>query len=122
MRVFDKKEETERCEQVVAVELVDALPSLDNRVVTADALHCQRKLATAIVEKCGSGEPQPLAEGRAVRGGPLAEPEHPPAQQSGPAMQCALRLLPRCFPGVSVPAIRERVQTHPVLAFSALAS
>jgi hypothetical protein len=53
MAVFDQKEETERCEQVVATELVEAIPSLDNRVVTADALHCQRKLARAVVEKGG---------------------------------------------------------------------
>jgi hypothetical protein len=53
MTVFDQKEDTERCEQAVAAELVDATPSLDNRVITADALHCQRKLARAVVEKGG---------------------------------------------------------------------
>lgn len=51
MVVFDQKEGTERCEQTVAAQLVDATPGLDNRVITADALHCQRKLARAIVEK-----------------------------------------------------------------------
>ncbi|MEY3277127.1 MAG: hypothetical protein RL153_2395 [Verrucomicrobiota bacterium] len=53
MTVFDQKEGTERWEQSVAAELVDAIPSLGNRVVTADALHCQRKLARAVLEKGG---------------------------------------------------------------------
>lgn len=33
-----------------------------------------------------------------------------------------LRLLPRCFPGQSVPVIRERLQSKPALAFDALNS
>ena len=33
-----------------------------------------------------------------------------------------LRLLPRCFPGDSVPVIRERLQSNPALAFNALNS
>jgi predicted transposase YbfD/YdcC len=33
-----------------------------------------------------------------------------------------LRLLPRCFPGESVPVIRERLQSKPALAFDALNS
>jgi hypothetical protein len=53
MTVFDQKENTERCEQAAAAALVAAIPSLDNRVVTADALHCQRTLARTIVEKGG---------------------------------------------------------------------
>jgi hypothetical protein len=70
MIVFDQKEGTERCEQTVAAQLIDATPALDNRVITADALHCQRKLARAIVEKGGEyvlqvkGN-QPLLEERA---------------------------------------------------------
>ena len=40
MTVFDQKEGTGRSEQAVAAELVDGIRSLDNRVVTADALHC----------------------------------------------------------------------------------
>jgi predicted transposase YbfD/YdcC len=32
-----------------------------------------------------------------------------------------LRVLPRAFPGDSVPVIRERLQSNPTLAFSALA-
>ena len=72
MMVFDQKEGTERCEQTVAVQLVDATPNLDNRVITADALHCQRKLARSVVEKGGEyvlqvkGN-QPLLEERAKK-------------------------------------------------------
>jgi hypothetical protein len=53
MIVFDQKEDTKRCGQTVAAHIVDATPALDNRVITADALHCQRKVAWAIVEKGG---------------------------------------------------------------------
>lgn len=53
MAVHDQKEGTERCEQNIAAELIGSIPTLDERVVTADALHCQRKLARAIVEKGG---------------------------------------------------------------------
>lgn len=53
MNVFDQKENTQRCEQAAATALVSAIRSLDNRVVTADALHCQRALARTIVDKGG---------------------------------------------------------------------
>lgn len=53
MAIFDQKEGTERCEQSVAAELIDSVGSLEGKVVTADALHCQRQLARAIVEKGG---------------------------------------------------------------------
>lgn len=50
---YDQKEGTARSEQSVAQELIDSLPALDNQVVSADALHCQRTMARAIVEKGG---------------------------------------------------------------------
>lgn len=53
MAVYDQKEGTARCEQNVAAELIGSMPSLDNKVITADALHCQRRLARDIVEKGG---------------------------------------------------------------------
>lgn len=53
MAVYDQKEGTERCEQNVAAELIDSVRSLEGKVVTADALHCQRNLARTIVEKGG---------------------------------------------------------------------
>jgi hypothetical protein len=51
--VYDQKEHTPRCEQTAAAALVDSLPTLDGKLITADPLHCQRPLARAIVEKGG---------------------------------------------------------------------
>lgn len=51
--VYDQKEGTERCEQTAAAQLLESLPALDNKIITADALHCQREHARAIVEKGG---------------------------------------------------------------------
>ena len=51
--VYDQKEGTERCEQTAAIALLQSLPALDGKIITADPLHCQRKTAQAIVEKGG---------------------------------------------------------------------
>ena len=51
--VYDQKEGTERCEQTAAAQLLESLPALDNKIITADALHCQKEHARAIVEKGG---------------------------------------------------------------------
>ena len=53
LAVYDQKEGTERCEQTAAVALLESLPALDEKIVTADPLHCQRKTARVIVEKGG---------------------------------------------------------------------
>ena len=53
LAVYDQKEGTERCEQTAATALIQSLPALDNKTVTADALHCQRPTARALVEKGG---------------------------------------------------------------------
>jgi len=53
LAVYDQKEGTERCEQTAAAALVESLPALDGKLITADPLHCQRKLARAIVDKGG---------------------------------------------------------------------
>jgi len=53
MALYDQKEGTERSEQQVAAELLDSAANLDGKVITADALHCQRKLARTIIEKGG---------------------------------------------------------------------
>lgn len=53
MTLYDQKEGTERCEQKAAAEMIASMPSLDGKVITADALHCQRSLARQIVEKGG---------------------------------------------------------------------
>jgi hypothetical protein len=51
--VYDQKEGTPRCEQTVATALLEKLPALDGKLVTADALHCQKPNARAVVEKGG---------------------------------------------------------------------
>jgi hypothetical protein len=51
--VYDQKEGTERCEQTAAQALLESLETLDGKMITADPLHCQRKLARTIVEKGG---------------------------------------------------------------------
>jgi len=51
--VFDQKENTPRCEQSAAAALLDKLPGLDGKLITADPLHCQRGHGRVIVEKGG---------------------------------------------------------------------
>lgn len=51
--VYDQKEGTARCEQTAALALLERLPALDGKLITADPLHCQRKTARVIVEKGG---------------------------------------------------------------------
>lgn len=51
--VYDQKEGTERCELSAAFALLESLPALDGKIITADPLHCQRKSARTIVEKGG---------------------------------------------------------------------
>lgn len=51
--VMDQKEGTARCEQTAALALLERLPALDGQTVTADPLHCQKKVARTIAEKGG---------------------------------------------------------------------
>jgi hypothetical protein len=51
--VYDQKENTPRCEQTAALALLESVPSLDHKTVTADALHCQKPIASTIVAKGG---------------------------------------------------------------------
>ena len=53
MAVYDQKEGTPRCEQTAATALLERQPALDGKIITADALHCQRATARVIVEKGG---------------------------------------------------------------------
>jgi Domain of unknown function (DUF4338)/DDE_Tnp_1-associated len=53
LAVYDQKEATPRCEQTAAAALIERLPALDDKIITADPLHCQRKTARVIVEKGG---------------------------------------------------------------------
>jgi len=51
--VYDQKEGTERCEQTAAAALLEKIPAFDDKIVTADALHCQKGHARKIAEKGG---------------------------------------------------------------------
>lgn len=51
--LYDQKEGTPRCEQTAAAVLLEKLPPLDGKIITADPLHCQRHHAQTIVEKGG---------------------------------------------------------------------
>jgi hypothetical protein len=51
--VYDQKEGTPRCELTAAATLLEQLPALDGKIITADPLHCQRQHARVIVEKGG---------------------------------------------------------------------
>ena len=53
LAVYDQKEGTPRCEQTAAAALLEKLPALDGKMITADPLHCQRQHARTIVEKGG---------------------------------------------------------------------
>jgi hypothetical protein len=48
-----KEGEGERCELKTAQRLVESLPDLNGKLITADALHCQTATAQAIVAKGG---------------------------------------------------------------------
>jgi len=51
--VYDQKEGTQRCELSAASALLEQGPPLDGKIITADALHCQRSHASTIVQKGG---------------------------------------------------------------------
>ncbi len=53
LALYDQKEGTPRCEQTAATALLERQPALDGKIITADALHCQRATARIIVEKGG---------------------------------------------------------------------
>ena len=81
LAVYDQKENTPRCEQTAAAGLLDKLPALDGKLITADPLHCQRAHARVIVEKGGDylfqikgNQPKLLAQGQkldALKGTPF---------------------------------------------------
>ena len=51
--IYDQKENTPRCELTAAAALLQSLPALDGKLITADPLHCQRTHARTIVDKGG---------------------------------------------------------------------
>lgn len=51
--IRQKEGESDACEMKAAQRLIGEIPSLDNQIVTADALHTQRQTAQRIVERGG---------------------------------------------------------------------
>jgi hypothetical protein len=102
--LFDQKEGTARCELVRASELLESLPALDNKVVTADALHCQKPTARSIVEKGGdyllqikANQPALLAQAQA-----FDALRDPPFCPNTPSATAASKRAP-CMPSPSSP-------------------
>ena len=53
MAIHDQKEGTGRCELKAAQTLLESIPALDGKLISADALHCQKQTAQLIVDKGG---------------------------------------------------------------------
>lgn len=51
--LYDQKHGTQSCELTSATAMLKTLGTLDEKLVTADALHCQRENASVIVQKGG---------------------------------------------------------------------
>jgi len=73
--VYDQKEGTERCELSAASALLAQLPALDDKIITGDPLHNQRKHASLIVQKGGdylfqvkANQPNLFAKAQALDG------------------------------------------------------
>jgi hypothetical protein len=94
--VYDQKEGTERCEQTAARALLESLEALDGKLITADPLHCQRKVARTIVEKGGdyllqikANQKHLLKQAKrldALQDTPFLPPPKPDTDESKPAL------------------------------------
>ena len=97
LALYDQKQGTPRCEQTVATQQLAQLPALDNKTITADALHCQKANARSIVEKGGDyllqikgNQPGLLAQARALAAleGPLFLSRTPRATAASKGAPC----------------------------------
>lgn len=102
--LFDQKEGTARCEQTVANALLESLPALDGKTITADALHAQKANARRIAEKGGeyllqikANQPALLAHAQALDLLP-----HTPFLSSPPKAMADAKAAP-CTPSRSSP-------------------
>lgn len=73
MAVYDQKEGSGRSEQSAARQALAKMGRLDEKIITADALHCQRDLAASIVQQGGDyllqikgNQPAVLAQAQAL--------------------------------------------------------
>ena len=105
--VYDQKENTPRCEQTAAAALLEKLPALDGKLITADPLHCQRTHARIIVEKGGDylfqikgNQPKLLKQAQqldALKGTPFLTTANPDTDGCRPG---------ECMPSSSKPCAR----------------
>jgi hypothetical protein len=110
--VYDQKENTPRCEQTAAAALLEQLPALDGKIITADPLHCQRAHGRTIVEKGGDylfqikgNQPKVLQQAQGLDG--LKATPFLPTPNSDTA---------GCKPGTCTPSTSNRSpQTFPTL-------
>jgi hypothetical protein len=111
--IYDQKEGTPRCEQTAAAALLEKLPALDGKIITADPLHCQRKTAAAVVEKGGDyllqikgNQPNLLKQAHgldALQGTPFL-PSPNPGTGASKAGICTPSPSNRCRPTSPTPA------------------
>jgi hypothetical protein len=100
MAIYDQKEGTERCEQTAAAQLLKTLPALDHKIITADALHCQKEQARTIVEKGGDY----LLQIKGNQPGLLKQAEGLDALESAPFFTTPKAGTAECKPGVCTPS------------------
>lgn len=100
MAIYDQKEGTERCEQTAAAQLLEKLPALDGKIITADALHCQKEQARTIVEKGGDY----LLQIKANQPTLLQQAEGLDAIQATPFLRTPKAGTAACKPGACTPS------------------
>lgn len=105
--IYDQKEGTPRCEQTAAAALLEKLPALDGKIITADPLHCQRKTASCIVQKGGDyllqvkgNQPNLLANLALIRSALLHTLSDHIQEKSLPEFRDNLRSCPKQCPAL----------------------
>ncbi len=110
--VYDQKEGTERCELSAADALLEQLPALDGKLISADPLHCQRKHARVIGQKGGDyllqikgNQPHLLQKAQgldSLKSTPFFNRPSPPTAESKPeaSMPSPSNLLKPIFPSL----------------------
>ena len=98
--IYDQKEGTPRCEQTAAAGLLEKLPALDGKIITADPLHCQRGHARTIVEKGGDY----LFQIKGNQPGLLKQAQGLDALQDTPFLPRPIRATDASRPGACMPS------------------
>lgn len=108
--VYDQKENTPRCEQAAAAALLQSVPALDGKIITADPLHCQRAHARTIVEKGG----EYLFQIKGNQPNLLKQAQGLDALKDTPFLPTANPDTAACKPGACTPSTSNRSpQTSP---------